>query len=132
MKQSSKSFCESSFGIYLQFAYWYIENQPPGKPREHHLGKVLQGRSKKKNLISYYLTWKFCFLVSGFHNPNYLDMKKIISNVWLLNFKMSQLETFKLPEVLVFYIIYSFVNMDLKFCHLVDRFDHTKYPSKPI
>ena len=46
----------------------------------------------------------FYFFNSGFHNPNYLEIKKNhISNILSpMYVHISQLETFKLPEVLVY------------------------------
>ena len=71
------------------YKFWKreIQLQPPGEPQEHHRGEFLQGRSKSKSF----------FGVSGFHSSNYLEMKTILSS----NFQNIQLETLKLPEVLV-------------------------------
>ena len=49
-------------------------NQLPGEPREHHLGEVLQGRSKSKFHII--LFDSSVFLGSGFHNSNYIRNEK--------------------------------------------------------
>ena len=71
-------FFKSYFGIYLQVSFDKFQNQPPGEPREHHLGEVLQGRSKSKFYITLsYLIVLFVFWVQG-HIPNYLEMKKIL------------------------------------------------------
>ena len=41
-----------------------IQLQPPGEPREHHLGEVLQGRTKSKFNIAYYLLFfKYSFSI---------------------------------------------------------------------
>ena len=62
--------------------------QPPGEPREQHLGDV---RPKK-------------FELQKISSKVFRDIKVLISN-WLLNSKISQLETLKLLEVLV--VLYS-------------------------
>jgi len=47
----------------------------PGEPREHHIGEVLQGRSKSKfNIPSSYSIVLFFSL--GFHNQNYSEIKE--------------------------------------------------------
>ena len=50
----------------IKWHFDIFQDRPPGEPREHHLGEILQGMSKSK-----------CF-GSGFHNPNYLERKKIL------------------------------------------------------
>ena len=109
-----------SLNLPLVFIFkWHFDkfqNQTPGEPRECNLCEVLQGRSKSKfniillaekldslPLIYNYLIRLFC--CSGFHNPNYLEIKK---NRISKCSKISQLETFKLPEVLVFFQIIHF------------------------
>ena len=68
---------------------------------------------QKTNLESYNLIYVydgsvFLFVFfwrggSGLHNLNYLEIKKVVfQNSWLQCSKISQLETFKLAEVLVF------------------------------
>ena len=55
------------------------------------------------------------FINQGFHNQNYLEIKKkyLISIFLAPMFQISQLETFKLPEVLVFYYnVYLYAPID--------------------
>ena len=48
--------------------------QAPGEPREHHLGELLQGRSKSKfNIIPSYLV--LYLWVQGSIIQNYLEIK---------------------------------------------------------
>ena len=56
------------------FDFDKFQSQPPGEPREHHLGEVVQGRSKSKFNIK--LSYSIVFFSSGFHNPNYLKIQK--------------------------------------------------------
>ena len=93
-----------SVNLPIVFIFFYfvkkVPIQPPGEPREHHLGEVLQGRSRSKfNIILYYLIWKLCFFGSGFNNPNYLVIKKdlisklldsMIQNILIGKFKTSR------------------------------------------
>ena len=51
------------------------------------------------------------FFISDFHNPNYLEIKKnLISKLLAPCSNISQLETFKLPEVLSFSDILKILN----------------------
>ena len=60
--------------------------QPPGEPREQHLGDVQQKKvSATQNFINTGIYWRI--FEANFN--------------WLLSFKISQLETLKLLEVLV-------------------------------
>ena len=56
------AFEPTSFGIvhYLFSSLATFQHQPAGEPREHHLGEVLQGRTKSKlNIIFSYLSVRF-------------------------------------------------------------------------
>ena len=57
-----------------------------GEPREHHLGEVLQGRSKS-NFYNI-LFDSSVFISSGLHNPNNLEITP-----WLQCSKISELDT---------------------------------------
>ena len=50
---------------------------------QEKLENIMQVKFYKEDLIqnlsSYYLIWYFCFLGSGFHNPNYLEKKTYIT-----------------------------------------------------
>ena len=65
-----------------------FKNQPPGEPQEHHLGEVLQGRSKSNfnvilsySIVLYFLgqVSNILFQSSGSNVPKYFNWK-------LLNF----------------------------------------------
>ena len=66
---------------YLQLAFdTFGTNHQEGEPQEHHLGEVLQEMSKSKFYIII-LYDSSVFLGSGFHNPNYLEIKNILFKV---------------------------------------------------
>ena len=71
-----------------------FQNKPQGEPQEHHLDEVLKGRSKSKfNIILSYSIVPF--FSSGFHKPNYLEIKKILfQNSWLQCSKLSNFQKF--------------------------------------
>ena len=73
--------------IPLVFLYKFrkkeIQLKPQGEPREHHLGEVLQGRSKFKfNITLSYLIVLF-FFSSGFHSQSYLEIKEYLISKFL-------------------------------------------------
>ena len=70
-----------------------MQLQPPGEPRKYRLG---EGRNP--NLILYNLIDSSVFLGSGFHNPNYLEIKKYIISTFLApmfqNISIGNIQTF--------------------------------------
>ena len=79
----------SSSGILINFKPTIWE------PREHRLGEVLQGRSKSKlNIILPY-----SIFLSGFHNPNYFEIKKFLARM----FQNISIGNFQLPRKFLFH-----------------------------
>ena len=72
----------SSLCIYLQVAFDNFQNHQTGEPQEHHLGEVLQVRSKYKYdiILSYLIVFLFS---SSFCNPNYLEIKNYLISKFL-------------------------------------------------
>ena len=84
-----------SLNLPLVFHFDKFQSLPPGEPREHHLGEVLQVRSKSKFNIT--LSYSIVlFFSSGFHNPNYLEIQmNLISKFLAPNFENISLGNFQ-------------------------------------
>ena len=76
-----------------------FQNQSTGEPREHHLGEVLQERSKSEcNITLAYLIVLFFWGVQVLLLEIFRNKKISYFRTPSYNSKISQLETFKLPE----------------------------------
>ena len=106
-------------GLRLDYFYFYFvkkkcKSNPPGEPREHRLGEVLQGKSKPKlNIILSYLIVLFVrvqvsiiqtpfFQNGSLHNNNYLGAKKDLISKFL-NWKFSNFLKFLFQSFLVLF-----------------------------
>ena len=66
--------------------------QPPGEPREQHLGDVQHKKYELQKISSRRNDWKGIYIYLRIFEANF---------IWLLDSKISRLETLKLLEVLV-------------------------------